>query len=201
MEYTKEELQEKKIPELKDILKSRNVKSSGNKWELINRILKTEAPKKVEKQQLKGETYFDILPTDITKIITKYRSKIETNNKVAYDILNYLAIRKGSVFPRINKILENLNFPMQIVEKRQEFEGGYYYPYSVEILEDLVINEDVLIDFILILLTKREISHDKINEILKDNNSNLRVIAEDIPGYKNKSKYILGRFLPIKALE
>lgn len=58
-DYTKEELSKKRIDELKQILRNRQLKISGNKPELIERILVN--------QQSTNLTYFNILPKDVNK--------------------------------------------------------------------------------------------------------------------------------------
>lgn len=190
MEYTKEELEAMKMPELKLILKNRNLKSSGNKSELIDRILKTEAPKKVEKQQFRGKTYFDILPSDITKMVTRYRAEAEINNKIAFDILEEIAKHRmlASRYSPI-KILEKLEFPMRISPV-----GGMGRGWNVEIIENIPINDEALTELILALIIKKNILWETVNSILQEYNSNMRVLKE----FPNK--YTVGYFRPIKTL-
>lgn len=76
--YSREELQTRKLNELKSIAKDLNLKSSGRKEELINRILQSQT------------TYFELLPKDITNIVEEYQIYNSKNNQFLLLLLNIL---------------------------------------------------------------------------------------------------------------
>lgn len=76
--YTKQELENKTIIVLRLILKNKNLKQSGRKDELIERILDNQ----------KSSNYFDILPKDILNIVSTYQIENNPNNLLVKEILN-----------------------------------------------------------------------------------------------------------------
>lgn len=86
MEYNRKELENKKIPELKDILREKKLKLSGNKGELVNRIIDYQSS--LPKFQLA------LLPIDILRLIILYLP--------VEDILN-LSIASKTIYNNINQ--------------------------------------------------------------------------------------------------
>lgn len=77
MDNTKENLEAKKLPELKQIAKNLGLKTSGKKADIINNILNHQS-----KPIKSNASYFDLLPGDINKMVNKYQIENDTNKKV-----------------------------------------------------------------------------------------------------------------------
>jgi hypothetical protein len=104
-EYTKNELLNKTKEELKLILKNLNLKTTGNKQELIERILSSQ------------QTYLKILPGDITRMVSKYRAENEPNNQLIYALLTRLSKSywDEEEIQEIKDILKNNNLPFDFI--------------------------------------------------------------------------------------
>lgn len=122
--YDEKELQGKKISQLKQILKNKQLKISGNKDDLIKRILDNQ-PTTIRPTQKDIDSYFNLLPTDINKMINKYRIENESNNQVAKALLNYVADNFNwdkDLIIYTNEILENANVPFKMIENKEKEE-------------------------------------------------------------------------------
>lgn len=128
--YTKGELLLKSVVELKQILRNRQLKVSGSKLELVDRILNDQSSSNIKPTAKSDKNYFDYLPKDINKMVNKYRMENEPNNKIAYsllgDILNDFSVNSTSV-KRRNSFLEGIGMPYKIVKNkaREEKENEY----------------------------------------------------------------------------
>lgn len=119
---------------MKDILKNLKLKSSGNKQELIERIL------------INQRTYFELLPKDVLGIVDRYQIENNKNNQLLVYFLNLIKwkiigtkdpnIRKdiekylGTITERdfdsyfINEFLKNNNLDIELVEEEDEDDYG-----------------------------------------------------------------------------
>lgn len=123
-DYSKKDLERKKIPELKEILKKLNLKTSGNKDELIERILESQNVKttKPSSTNISREfNYMDILPGDVKNIVNKYRVENEPNNLIIYQLINrYLQNYPGKdQVKKMGEYLEKSSIPFQIIKNRE----------------------------------------------------------------------------------
>lgn len=79
--YTKNELESKKLPELKQIAIGLNLKIGGKKAEIINNILNSQ-PRPIIPQ-----TYLNLLPKDIKNVVGEYRKQ---NNSPDTEVFKFL---------------------------------------------------------------------------------------------------------------
>jgi hypothetical protein len=235
--YTKNELETKKVTELKEILRIRNLKVSGSKEELINRILNSQTGKpKVEPEE--QPTYFKLLPGDINRMVSKYRAENEPNNLLVKALLTEFAKFAGTISSQrsikmiallrkynipfeltssieaekiadeINKLLEALNFAELNEDQLGQMEnqlGELYKQYYrhrkiiITMTEDKLISDETLINFILAFNSVSKLGMGVVNEILKEQGSNLRIIREDIlVNNRFKAIYVIGEFKGLK---
>lgn len=171
--YTRSELEIKKIPELKQILKNRELKATGKKEELIQRILDNQSQNIIPISQ----TYLDILPGDIKGMVGKYRLENDPNYKVVialFDLLNdndiRLRIKRGQfnsidkIVKEINKIFDPYNIDVKYENNKLMIAGKIDY-----------IPDDLILDFIVYLIDKRRYGS-ILNEIMEETNYPIRVI-------------------------
>lgn len=173
------ELQLKIVAELKLILKNQNLPVSGNKQQLVNRILEHQ-PRK----QKTYENYLDLLPGDITRELDKYRLLNEPNNKALASLLNfqistYNFIYKVSYFKSsktsFKKFFLANNFNIEITTTNRG--TGKF------IIKELpIISNKILQDLIFLMIDKIKTSYEVINQILKDSGCNFRIVGYWIHG-------------------
>lgn len=217
-DYTKEELQKKNVLELKNILKNKQLKSSGKKEDLIERIL-NDQPKFSEPANLKGNTYFDILPSDIINLLNNYRAENNPNNKIVFKLLDNLDLRVDK--EKFNNSLSKLNIPMELIQNKEKKEiieemrknntpyfqmlPFYNLPqYRAKINNMIIITNEMLIEVLLLLLSHNHNIYDKINGVLNEHNSNILISKINIgpkQGQKrDRYKYIIGYVQEIKSI-
>lgn len=202
MEYSKEDLENKKIVDLKQILKNLNLRLVGNKQELIDRILDNQRLIPKSKPPIKTDSYLDILPNDISNMINNYRVENEPNNKISKDIISNVASYLGYRWSELNRLMENLRLPFKLMENEKPA-NSYYGPLFIIKEFPQIVTEETLISLILSLL-KRELSSDNfINATLRNYHSNLRVDTEvaRVSKKKNYYRYTVGYFKPIQSVE
>jgi hypothetical protein len=206
--YTREELQKKKVIELKEILANRRLKVTGKKDELIDRILQDQpsisvAPS-LKSAATSQKTYFDILPQDILNMVDEYRASNEVNNKIAKNIIHNVVIGWGYRGNEINKIIERIGLPFEVIKNYETVKSeGYEYipPWKIVITKSKIVTEDMLIELIFAVIA-REYNWASINSILARYNSDLRIESEaiDKKGKKYVVKYTIIRIVPIKSI-
>lgn len=206
--YTKEELQKKNVLELKDILRKYNLKLYGKKEEIIKRILDDQPQISKPTKKFEGNYYFDILPKDITNIVNKYRKENEPNNKIAEELIKgQFSYSWGSRRDVVNKLLERIGVQARLVEKTltERLEKDYEGLSEMEWYGDEIISDEILIEFLNMLLIREYATPYLINSILNKYNSNIGVIIiplNSLPGKKKERfKYIIGYFKPVKVIE
>lgn len=124
-DYNRKELERKKIPELKQILKNRNLKLAGNKDELIDRILDDQSQNPKQPTEIKPKRddlgYLDILPRDITNIVNKYRVENEPNNVIIYQLLERVLKNNPNkeMIEEIEEFLKDNDIPFQLIKNRK----------------------------------------------------------------------------------
>lgn len=180
--YTRQELLDKKIPDLKAILKAWNLRTTGNKPELIDRILDNQfVPQSKPKPQLNlEESYLSLLPGDIKRLVNVYQAENEPNNQIFKKLLK--EIENGSVIEyRMDNIkiinnwsnINNLNIKL-------EYKGGWSNPWVFTIENLPPISDEVLADFILLIIKLKiyigQDPLDAINWLLESHDSKLRII-------------------------
>lgn len=156
--YNPQNLQTKTIPQLKEILKAKNLKVTGNKQKLINRILESET------------TYFDLLPSDLKKELDYYQGETSDYNKFVKVLLidNKENLLKNRIPDRFNNWFRNKGLDIKIQNNKLE----------IGRLKNL--NSDLFIDVLLFLFggTNKIIRKNIIllNDYLRDENINIRLI-------------------------
>lgn len=146
--YTKEELGNKRVNELKEILKNLNLSTSGKKIDLVNRILTSQQTylellsKSVPIYE--GSDYFSLLPKDILNIVEKYQIENDINRKILeyllYDNLTAPKILTG----KNKKVLENIfkKYNLDISILPQQGNTPFVFQWgNVKIVPDDVIRE------------------------------------------------------------
>lgn len=210
-EYSREELDSKKMNELKEILKNKNLKISGKKEELIDRILRSQLPIEIDK------TYFNLLPLDVQSEINELRNK-EGNIALFIYILN-------KQIEKVNYLLEGKEIDGWLFEsmgfkskrdfiKHQLGELNKFFkktglPINVY-FEDIIktnkskniilIDDKILIKFIYLLMPVNmgksiyldrtpktaEPAWPELNDLFEEFNSDLRIVqtSENVSIYK-----------------
>lgn len=84
MEYSLQDLESKKLDELKIIARNLQLPTSGRKQELINRILNNQ------------QTYLKLLPKDILNIVDEYQIYNNRNNQFLLLLLTLLSLAKSN---------------------------------------------------------------------------------------------------------
>lgn len=172
--YTRQELQSKKISELKTLLDQRKLKTIGKKEELIQRILDDQAEIETN-QSLKFDNpnYFSILPADIRNIIERYREQNENNNKILESILKRTEkwgkyISKNNI-AILNKWFRNNNLNVELIQKS----GKIHF----EIGKLSIIGDKTLIECLNFILEKiAGVNVEEFNYLLEYYGSSLRII-------------------------
>lgn len=131
--YNRQELEDKKLTELKQILKNRNLKSTGNKSDLIDRILEGEV------------SYLDILPKDVRDIVGEYQTYNNPNNQLLRYIFEQMTklINYKKLGHWEHQILKKLNKEQQeeylFLNNNIEIDMNDYELPNLKPLEDLNI--------------------------------------------------------------
>lgn len=197
--YTRKELEESKIDELKALAKSLNLKRSGNKNELIDRILQSQ------------QSYLDVLPKDVLNMVEEYKISNNPNNiflnlildllkwdKVDYFkrkenpppeiITKYLDLRgfsdHVSNFKRLNDFFAVLNIkfiPDKVYNPPSNFK-------SIEIGKISLIDDKLMIDILITFVKAGLVSMDTLNKILYF--ENMPFIMINI-GKQEKPEYVI----------
>jgi hypothetical protein len=226
--YTREELEKSKVAELKQILKNRDLAASGKKNELVERILKEQSSMRgKESPSLREEgSYFSLLPSDITKIVSKYQVENEPNNLIVRELLekfldDYATEKRRK---KINILLADFDVPyrielnkewQEIYEKANEIAKednekfvdvarklGLYEMQSVFIVQvsDNIIADNSLIKFIAAVLRQEKWHYEFINEALRKFESGIIIHRIDIGPKEGQKKarfiYQIGYCLP-----
>lgn len=206
--FTREELEKKKIQELKDILANRDLKKTGKKDELIDRILNSQISSKPTKLTT-DQSYFNLLPSDIREMVNDYRAGSEENNKILREILRQLEKSSYGEGMGVNspslEILQQLFQDLNLdIKTKYTLDLVHYYggrprlvdindprtPWTFKIGRLPPITDEILVDLISVILTHRlKISIENINQILREHGSNIRVVIINI-SKSNKAKYI-----------
>lgn len=112
MDYTKSDLEKKKMDELKSILKEKNLKITGNKPDLIDRILNSQ------------RTYLELLPKDLSNLVEDYRVENNLNNKVLTEYLNLIKWKSiGTNNPQIKK---DIDLYLDLINERRKDDFNAY---------------------------------------------------------------------------
>jgi hypothetical protein len=215
--YTKDELEAKKVIELKNILRNRNLSTTGKKEYLIDKILndqKLTAPTVSNTPVKTNPTYFDILPRDIMRMVEEYQAANEPNNKIIADILDELLIsnyryrdkyptNKLPIFLKNNKIPFDIKYNEELQkvlddliasdvntpEKWKEYYELVDEPMWTITQKNKPVSDKQLVDFIAYILKLRKTKDmvEFVNNILKGYDSKLMVLVDG-------REYMLGRF-------
>lgn len=199
MEYTKQDLEKKKVTNLKDILKDLNLRLQGNKSELIDRILANQNLLSKPEIISKDNTYFSLLPSDISNIVNRYRIENEPNNQIAFEIIKDVGSGLGWKWKDLDNLLEKLNLPFDLKQNENK-NKPISFLFVIEKQHQLV-TEDMLISLILNLLQREIGNYNIINGILRQYNSPLRVDVQSIGIKKTQYRYTVGYFKPIKSVD
>lgn len=179
MDKPEKELNKKTVSQLKDILRNKGLKLSGNKQELIERILNNQT---ISKPSPNRNSYFDILPKDITNIVEDYRVKNNLNNLLVEIILNNNQIRNGL------KGTWSTDYLNEEIEKQT----GLLIKFKTTRIDDLdlkmqidigklpFITDDIFVKF-LIFIQQHISGNWDLNRILLEHNSPFRVIYHPAP--------------------
>lgn len=174
--YTKEELKSKRLDELKNISRNLNLKVTGRKEELIERILENQV------------TYFDILPLDINRIINRYQIENDINRKIlqyllfeTYSIIDMLSYRGIPHLERkiteLNNLFKKYNLDVQMVprEKSTNIDPRYKRmptAYVVEWGDVGLVSDEVILNMLPLFISDEP---EDINENLSKLGSKFRI--------------------------
>lgn len=159
---------------MKEILKNLNLKTSGNKADLIERILQNQI------------TYLNLLPKDISNLVSEYQTYNNKTNQFLLLILNcmryahlaftdknpnivefsYLLLFQdmyvnGKGVEILNKLFEDFNLPVRFIATNNKFKG------DIEIGKLPLISDKFMAKFLILLLQLSIIrSNDALNQLL-----------------------------------
>lgn len=208
--YTREELQKKTKPYLEIILGKLNLKTTGRKADLIDRILSTQITSKPTRLTDLDKSYLNLLPGDLKRLVDEYRAENEPNNQILLNILRQLELsswgygtytENHSLFKLINQFFKASDLPITLnfipgltLYGRVKDMNDPRTPWMFKIGRLPLISDDILVDFIIFLLShKYNIRSDTINGILYEYESELRVIEVSISPKLGK-KRIMTRY-------
>jgi hypothetical protein len=156
--YSRNELENKKLTELKIIAKNLQLSISGKKADIIDNILITQpVPQKQPNPQT--PTYFDLLPKDIKNIVEKYQIENDSNRKLLEYLLygTYTALKllnaseSNKRRKQLGKVFEKYDMDIYIVVRKETAEPkntladdmSYFVFYwgNVGIISDQVIRD------------------------------------------------------------
>lgn len=223
--YNRQELELKKIPELKDLLRIRSLKVTGNKDDLIKRILDNQISSPSSQSSLQSfpipststnqNNYLDILPKDIKGVLENYQAGHQTNNKIVNEILSEFAFGKfysnKEFRDKFNDKLKELGIGAEMIlnpdpEAGKRLKGGMRIPQTIpRWYNPKIITDQVLIDFFDYIYKQQLMFSYEINEILYENKSNIIVFELTIQIKMQDNKYMfdrvfrIGYFEPIKT--
>lgn len=187
MEYGRKDLESKSIDELKNILKNVGFKTSGNKQDLIGRILENQS------------NYLDLLPSDINKMIYKYQIENDVNRKIleyllfnTHTMMVYLAYQLPHIMKKreeINTLFKNYNLDIQIVPRKTavsvDSKNSWFDRGETLFIIDWgnvgLVPDEVIINLLPIFAVDEQ---KDVNEKLEELGSKFRVV-------KDKDKYIV----------
>lgn len=180
-------LQLKNVKELKEILKSKNLPTSGKKEELINRLINNQ-----DKKVKTYDTFLDLLPGDIHRELNVYRLKNEPNNKALVELLT----SNSSIFHFANKVSyftkNKTSFKKFFLQHNLNIKAEKYNRGGKFIIGELpIIDNKLLQDLIFLMMGKINTSFQVVNQILKNNQCNFRLVAYWNP--KDKTYYEIMR--------
>lgn len=110
--YTKSELETKKTKQLLEIIKSRNLKTSGKKEELIDRILRHQKP-----------SYFDLLPSELKKEVGIYKIYAELNHEILDYIWDMFLEGAENDYEDVKKFSKEINKIFRKYKVKTHFQG------------------------------------------------------------------------------
>lgn len=192
MEYTERELSKKNIPDLKEILRKENLKVSGRKEELIQRILANQ--KEEEKEELQSHGYFGLLPKDVKGVISQYQIRNNPNNILFKDLFrnDYFNLDLFYNVPGIEIDVKSETFKQDLVNlgikteiKFEKITGNY--PVIHINLDKLPLITDKIMARFLLLCMDYKFEAKKLNDIIEHLKSDYRIIH--IGGFYSKLKY------------
>lgn len=193
--YTKNELENKKLPELKEIAKQLQVKATGKKADIIDNILNG----KLQITKPTTKSYFDLLPGDINKMVNKYQLENDINKKIleyllydtlaVVDILDYARTSKSREdrHEKLEKIFKDNGLEIYIVlRKNVKNPHPSIYNYSLFVFEygNPGPVSDLAIKNILPIFSYDDI--DQLNFKLQQLKSKFRIVV--IPGKNGKGR-------------
>lgn len=178
--YNKQELDNKIIPQLRDILKNMGLKVSGKKEELIDRIL-TNQPKE---QSTIGGDYISLLPKDITNMVQQYRIENNPNNLMIKNLLDDININLKISIITHKKELEKIGVPVNIIVQPKDEDYGVKIDYS-----NLPLISDRTAGDFLYFLVQNGVPEELLNYKLKKYDTEYRIIIFSKPGYKNATDF------------
>lgn len=224
-DYSRRELEKKKIAELKEILRSLKLPISGNKEELIGRILQTQI-------QPVTTSYFDVLPKDITRMVGKYRAKNEPNNKIVEEILDRILEEESPVInaPRnkflrrlekFNKFLIDNHIPFRVrynekkanlweeaINNQPAYGSNMYQNWSRNILQPIIQEPTILIDILDEPVTEKQLIEVIAYILEKTRKRDYEIIGDVLDKYNSNirvvvstdNKYTIGRFQSLMTI-
>lgn len=162
--YTRRELEKLTIPSLKNILSNKNLKVSGKKEELINRILQPQI------------TYFDILPGDIKRELDYYQGETNIYNQFIRSLnesFENMLMKWPEEIESFNRLFKEKNLDI----KAENIDGKI----KVTMGRLKNIEEDTFIDILMFILKPAHISIlpnviQQLNGFLKTDSIPLRIV-------------------------
>lgn len=200
MEYNRENLENKKLNELKDIARNLQLTSSGRKREIVDRILESQ------------HNYFQLLPKDVLNIVEDYKIYNSKNNQfllLLLDILKWSKSRKESTrelppelqkyslliysfrhngnwidkwIADINKIFVKNNIDVEFIPNIKDKSK-----FTIKIGKIPLITDDMMAD-ILMAFSQHPFGDENLNLILYEEDMNFGVVKFFM---KSDYKYII----------
>lgn len=183
--YTRQQLEKRTVNDLREILVDRDLPISGRKDELIDRILAFQN----EKKEIIEQSYFNLLPSDIRNIAEEYRLANEPNNKVFVTILKKLEELSIGEFRKVEEVVDvfneffrDYNLPIKLIYTQMSAvippafrEESETTPWTFKIGKLPFITDEILIDFLYLIIITKRMESSFINSLLYKYNINIRI--------------------------
>jgi hypothetical protein len=220
--YTEDELVKHNISHLKCILEARCLKTSGRKANLITRILEDQRSiPQTQKENLRDNTYFGLLPVEIVKEINKYRAENNPQNQIARKLIESLS-PSYIEYEKLNIIFKKYNIPYSLALNEQRKQtaieaekviketGQNWYDvqhqmgifdmplFIINSTDGIIVSDKALIELIGTLVTRSSVSMDYVNETMEKCESDILITRINIGPRegerKDRYRYKIGHF-------